>query len=136
MTKITVTSDDFINDFPEFSSVQIATIDSYITQAECYISTEDYGILKANARKLAIELMTAHLLTLWKRISEDNQSQATFVSSANIGSVNVSLAPPNNRNQYEFWLNLTIYGTRLWALLSSVTPCGFYVAGSPQRVLI
>lgn len=136
MAKITVTADDFINDFPEFTSMNVATINSYITQAQCYISTDDYGILKADARQLAIELMTAHLLTLWKRISEDGQSQATFVASANIGSVNVSLAPPNNHNQYEFWLNLTIYGTRLWALLSSVTPCGFYVAGSPQRVLI
>ena len=136
MTQIIVTPVDIKQVFPEFATLTDAVIESYITQAECYISTEDYGILNAKARKLAIELMTAHLLTLWKRISEDNQSQATFVATANIHDVSVSLTPPANANQYEFWLNLTIYGTRLWALLSTKTPCGFYVAGSPQRVLI
>lgn len=136
MSNVTVTAADFLATFPEFEGTSIPLIDSFITQAEAYISTENYGILQNKSRVLAIELMTAHLMTINDRIVKDKQSQAVFVASANIHDVSVSLVPPTNANQYEFWLNLTVYGTRLWALLSTKTPCGFYVAGSPQRVLI
>lgn len=132
---ISVTPADFIADFPEFASTTTNLITQFLIQAKCYVSDEDYGILNGDARKLAIELMTAHLLTLNDRIVNDQQSQAAVVANASIHDVTVSLTPPPSTNQYEFWLNLTIYGTRLWALLNAKTACGFYVQGSPQRVL-
>lgn len=135
MSGIAVTYSDFVFEFPEFANTSESLFNQFLIQAKCYISDEDYGVLHGEARRLAIELMTAHLLTLNSRLTEDNQSQATVVASANIGGVSVSLVPPASANQYEFWLNLTIYGTRLWALLSAKTACGFYVEGSPQRVL-
>ena len=131
---IAVTYNDFIADFPEFDSISPSIVNQFIIQAKCYISDEDYGILRGEARKLAIELMVAHLITINERITDEKQTQSGVVSAASIQNVSVTLVPPPSANQYEYWLNLTTYGTRLWALLNAHTACGFYVAGSPQRV--
>lgn len=135
MAEIIVTLGDFIEDFPEFAQCNTLLLTTNLRKAKMYISPENYGLLRDERRKLAIELMTAHLLVIHDRIIKNNQYQAAFITSASIHDVNVSLTPPPNSGQYEFWLNLTIYGTQLWGLLTSITPCGLYVAGTRQRVL-
>lgn len=133
--EVDFTVEHFIYDFPEFATIPSHTLDLFLLRTKAYISTENYGVIQGDARLLACELMMAHLLTIHNRIVNDNQTQAVSVSSASIQNVSVSLAPPANRTQFEFWLNLTVYGTELWSLLTTKTPCGIYVQGTPQRVL-
>ena len=131
---ITLTVEDFIQDFPEFANDDINSIKSFITQAGCYVSTNNVGVLRNDCRKLAIELMVGHLLTLQNKINS-GQTATGQVASTSIDAVSVSLVPPPNKNQYEYWLNLTPYGQRLLALLVAKSPAGFYMVGSYHRVL-
>lgn len=133
--EVNFTVAQFLEDFPEFEGTDERTLRIMNTRTRCYISTENYGVINGESRLLACELMMAHLLTLFNRIKDDNQTQAVSVASATIQNVTVSLTPPSNRTQFEFWLNLTIYGTQLWSLLTAKTPTGFYIPGIPQRVL-
>ena len=126
---------NFLRDFPEFSDMERNILHLFLRRTKAYISTENYGVIQGDSRLLACELMLAHLLTIYRSIHDNDQTQAVSVSSASIQNVSVSLTPPQNRTQYEFWLNLSIYGTQLWSLLTAKTPCGFYIQGTPQRVL-
>lgn len=132
---VNFTVEQFLLDFPEFQGTDLNILQIFNTRTKCYISTENYGVIHDESRLLACELMMAHLLTIYKRITDDNQTQAVAVASASIQNVTVSLTPPSNRTQFEFWLNLSIYGTQLWSLLTAKTPVGFYIPGLPQRVL-
>ena len=56
------------------------------------------------------------------------------VIAASIDGVSVSMTVPPNKDQLQYWLNQTPYGSRYLALLASrVTPV--YLWGTRQRVL-
>ncbi len=132
MTTIITSKEDFLKNFPEFSNCQ--EIELYLIRAKCYVSEKDYGNLSAEERKLAIYLLTAHLLTLKKKI-EKGQINPGFTSSANIDKVRVSMVPPPSLGAFEFWLNQTPYGGELLALLYAKTPTPLLLGGSFIRTL-
>lgn len=134
---INVEPNDIRSGFPEFQSEEKYTDEmlyGLITQAECYISTKNYGVLREGCRKLAIELMTAHLLALQDKINSGNTATGQITSSS-IDSVSVSMTPPPNQTGFRYWLNLTPYGMRYLMLLLAHAPAGLYFGGSRQRVL-
>lgn len=137
-TVITLTVSEFRTDFPEFADTAKytdASLSGFINQAQCYISTSNiYGPLRDEPRKLAIELMTAHLQSLQDRIL-NGQTATGQVAATSIDSVSVSLVAPPNRTQYQYWLGLTPYGQRLLALLAAHSSAGLYFGGSNQRIL-
>lgn len=133
MTIIVLDATTFKEDFPEFDSVSDSVVNSFIEQAICYVSNVNYGRLKDNCRKLAIELMTAHLLTLNQRIQSGLTSQGQL-QNASIDGVSVSMVAPNNKTQFEYWINQTPYGQRYYALLASLSAGGLFFGGSNQRV--
>ena len=140
---IVVSSSDFRAVFPEFTSTTAypdALINAHIALAGCYISTQNYGDLDFNARAYAIELMAAHLLTLDLKASAGTSGgglAATAggqVISASIDGVSVSMTVPPNKDQLQYWLNQTPYGSRYLAILQSrITP--LYLWGSRERLL-
>lgn len=124
----------FRDAFPAFADENLypdSTLQMYWDTATCYISNEDYGCLSGDCRRQAINLMTAHLSTISTMIqSGDTPGQ---VQSASVDKVSVSLTPPPNKDQYDWWLGLTPYGAQLLALLASKIAGGFYIGGRPEK---
>jgi hypothetical protein len=78
----------------------------------------------------ALNLMTAHLLAL--NIAANSGQPAGVVTGATIDKVSVTLQPPPDPNQWQWWLNQTPYGQQLLALLQVASAGGFcYFAGAP-----
>lgn len=136
-TEIIITPQEFRADFPEFADTSVysdATLQRFINQAGCYIHNVNYGVLQGSCRKLAIELMVAHLQTLQDRIAS-GQNSTGQIGSTSIDSVSVSLIAPPNKTQFDYWLSLTPYGQQYLQLLLAHAPAGLYFGGSFQRVL-
>ena len=135
MTVITLTVDGFRSDFVEFSNTETYSnelISSFINRSYGYISRNVYGILSEADRKLALELMTAHLLTINSKISSNTATGQ--IASTSIDAISVSLVAPVNKNAWQYWLNSTPYGQQLLALLQAHAPAGIYDGGSYQKV--
>lgn len=118
--------------FPAFaaSPPTDATLQMYWDTATNFVSNLNYGCLINSGRQLAINLMTAHLYSLSVIIAAGQQPGQ--VNSATIDKVSVSLTMPPNANQFQWWLNLTPYGSELLALLSVSSVGGFYYGGMPE----
>lgn len=106
----------------------------YWDMATCYVTDEDYGCLTGNCRRLAINLMTAHLCIIAEMVQSGNTPAQ--VTNATIDKVSVSTAPPPNRDQYDWWLGLTAYGAQLGSLLTSNSAGGLYVGGRAEKSAI
>lgn len=119
-----------------------AQISAYWGLATDYISTEDscFNILNGNSLQLALDLLCAHLLTLFTadqtnvNEGEDAGQPGSIEVSASVGSVSVSsLPPPIQNDAWRYWLNQTRYGQQLLALLSVKSVGGLYVGGLAER---
>lgn len=105
-------------------------LQSYWDVAVCYVSDVNYGRLRSNCRRTAINYMTAHLAKLNVMI-QSNQLPGQ-VQGSGIDKVTVSMTPPPNPTQFHWWLGTTSYGQLLLALLGIKAVGGFYVGGRPE----
>ncbi len=121
--------------FPAFASTvtyPMATLSLYWGVATSYISQYAQCDVTLAQQTLALNQMTAHITQL-NTMAATNQ-QAGIVTGAGVGAVNVTLQPPPEVNQWEWWLNQTPYGQMLLALFQVITVGGFYIAdGVPAR---
>lgn len=123
----------FREQFPAFANETTfpdAMLQMYWDMATCYISDYNCGWLYGDCRRLAIDLMTAHLTALSVLIAAGQTPG--LVQSATIDKVSVSLTPPPIPNQWQWWLALTPYGQQLLALLQVKSVGGFYIGGLPE----
>ena len=116
--------------FPAFNSVSNETIEYWADVAGSFLS--ESWALNGKTFEHAINLMTAHLLFLNKKIDDGNNATGA-VQSATEGSVSVSFTAPPSRDGWEYWLSSTPYGVQLWALLSGLMVGGAYIGGLPER---
>lgn len=123
--------------FPAFKSTityPLSSLSLYWGVATQYISQwpqcpEGMNIAQ---QTLALNQMTAHITQL-NTMAATGQ-QIGIVTAAGVGAVNVSLQPPPEVDQWQWWLNQTPYGQMLLALLQVATVGGFYIAdGVPAR---
>ena len=124
----------FREQFPEFASetdYPDATLQMYWNMATCYISDEDFGCLKGDCRRDALNMLTAHIARLYSQVSDG--SDPGFVASATIDKVSVSRWTPDYINQWNYWLSQTPYGQMLLALLSATGVGGLYIGGINER---
>jgi len=131
-TNVTVCLDEFLQQFPTFNTYNEYT-EIMLDRAQCYISTVNSGLLKDCCRKLAIYLLTAHLLTIQNAMNSGDMS-GLIQASASIDKVSVSNVPPPV-TESNYWFFLTPYGQQLWMLFdfNFVTPG--YIGGSFVRIL-
>ena len=132
MCETNVTLDEFKKSFPEF--VNFENIELYLLRAQCYVTSDKYGILSGDSLKLANYLFTEHLLVLQKNIAQGQYSSG-IANTATVDKVSVSMVPPPSLGAFEYWLNQTQYGSELLALLSSKTPLPLLLGGSFVRTL-
>lgn len=136
---VNVTAQIFKAAFPEFScSVKYpdAYVERFLTQSTMFIST-DSGVIKDDVRILAIEYLTAHLITLAAidgqgNANSDSGNSGGVLTSASIDSVSVAFQAVIAKDAFEQWIQSTPYGKLYWALLSANMPAGIYWAGSPR----
>ena len=136
---VNVTVSDFRNALPEFNSTirfPDAYVQRFITQSTMYISTQS-GIIRDDVRVLAIEYMTAHLITLASidglgNDKNDSSTSGGVLTAASIDSVSVSFQAVIAKDAFEQWIQSTPYGKMYWALLSANMPGGIFWVGSPR----
>ena len=139
MTDAIVTAEGMRARIPAFSDTTkypASVLDNMLETATCYISARNCGLLRGKCREQAIYLMAAHLLTLRDRMNQGGGTGSVgAVASSSVGNVSVSMVPPPNQSQYQYWMNLTGYGAELMALLRIYANGGVYVGGSLETVL-
>jgi hypothetical protein len=117
-------------DFPIFTNPPYTDLmlETAWAQATCYISNLDCGWLRGDCRRLALNLMTAHLAYIGLQI--DNGQTTGTVQTATIDKVTIGLvAPPVTKSYYAWWATSSPYGQQLYALLSAKSVGGFYIPG-------
>jgi Protein of unknown function (DUF4054) len=118
--------------FPAFANTTIypdSTIQLFWTTATAYITAPgrcSYSALTPAQRTLALNQMTAHLLYLSGLAVAGNTPGV--VVGATIDKVSVTIQPPPEPNQWQYWLNQSPYGQQLLALLQVVSVGGFYAS--------
>ena len=128
---VTVTSSDFIAQFPEFTDNP--HIDIMLDRAQNYITNLNEGLLVCSSRRLAIYLLTAHLIAIQNAIASGDTS-GLIQASASIDKVSVSNVPPPV-DESNYWFFLTPYGQQLWMLFDFHFATPGFIGGSPVRVL-
>lgn len=135
---VEVTVATFRSSLPEFADTTKypnTYIQRFITQSTMFITT-DSGIIKDDVRVLAIEYMTAHLITLaaidgaGNKVADGNSGGV--LTSASIDSVSVAFQAVIAKDAFEQWIQSTPYGKLYWALLSANMPTGVYWVGTPR----
>lgn len=119
--------------FPAFANTGTypdLLLEQYFSSACDYISPADYGYLNGASRLNALNMMVAHLAQLFTILGAGQTPG--IVDSATIDKVSVSLVPPPEKDQFQWWLNLTPYGAMLLALLAVKGVGGLYRGGRPE----
>ena len=111
-----------------------ATLQAYWDAATCYISNKNCGSLRGNCRQQALNLMTAHLAALSVIIAAGQTPGQ--VQSSTIDKISVTLTPPVQDNQWQWWLGTTPYGQQLLALLQVRSAGGFFFGGRFEPLAI
>lgn len=109
-----------------------AQMQNWFTIGTNYISDANYGGLRDGARQYALYLMTAHLQNLSDQLTADGGAAGGLVTQATVDKVSVTIQPPPNKSQFEWWLNQTSFGQQLFALLSKAGVGGKVVGGKPE----
>jgi len=120
--------------FPAFSNVVSfpdAVIQAFWDVGVTYLGDYDGCLLAGDPLQSALNYMCAHLLQL----SVMAQAGLTpgIVTQSTVDKVSVSIAAPPAKNAWAWWLNLTPYGSALWALLTVKGAGGFFIGGSLAR---
>lgn len=119
--------------FSDTSKYSDELISAFIERAGFYVSTQNCGSLRDGARAYAIELMTAHLITLNDKILSGDTGASSRITSTSIDKISVSLEAPQTKDEWSYWLSLTPYGMALLALLKAKSPLGVYSGGKNYR---
>lgn len=120
----------FLPAFANSTTYPTETLQMYWNAATCYISDKNFGWLKNDCRREAIDYMAAHLLFI--AAATAGGQIPGLVQNATIDKISVGFTPPPIKNQWQWWLSLSPYGQSLWALLQVNSAGGFYIGGSPE----
>lgn len=137
MSVITFDVAEFRASFPAFGDMLVYTdalLQGNFDSATVFVNPNTgsnwYIKFTDSVRKRCLYLMTAHLTQLGVQAAAGQTPGQ--VQSSTIDKVSVTLTPPPNVNQWQWWLGLTAYGQQLLALLKAKSAGGFYIGGLPE----
>jgi len=118
--------------FPAFANVTTypdSLLQLIWNNATAYLSNNTacgwYSGMNCNQQTLALNYMTAHLLAIAGQIAAGDTPG--IVTGATIDKISVTIQPPPETTQWQWWLNQTPYGQQLLALLQVAAAGGrFY----------
>lgn len=139
--------EDFNAQFPVFSAENSGFTQADIqlagTSAMFHIGPSAPGMpMQGNTRVYALFLMTAHILTLHKNAADAIDSGVVPVGGrpykTDVGSVSVENTKPNSLtlDDFTYWLDQTVYGQELMALLEVQAPLGIYLNSHRDSVRV
>lgn len=138
MATIEVSIAEFRTLFPAFKDTTKypdTMVQIMLDTAVVYIPNHTNKYVKDTVIKQMVYLMTAHLLTINGALAAGTGDAAGgIVSSAHIDSVSVTKAVPQSKNAFQYWLNQSIYGQQLLALLKMQAVVGIYFGGTKENV--
>lgn len=132
---VTVTSAEFKEKFVAFNNIDNQTIVNMLEMALLYISPKINKYVSVCQQKMMIYLLTAHLIEQQKQIlAGDGTTTGLQLTNASVDGVSVGVAIPQSRSELDYWLNTTVYGRQLLALLSMLSGIGIYIGGQRENV--
>lgn len=134
MTAIALVVSEFRADCPEFGddiTYTDADIEHWFDVTGNYVTTNDYGYLTGDKRKLALYLFTAHLMYLNNKVLSGALPMP--LNSADEGTVKISFTTPPAKSMWQWWLTTSPYGLQLLGLFSTAKVGGFIYGGSNVR---
>ena len=133
MTCIQYNDANFRALFPAFSNTEtypLATLQMYWNVSTNYINSfTSWCGLNLSQQTLALNQMTAHVTQL-NKLAADGQDPG-LIQAATIDKISVTLTPPPEVTQWQWWLNQTPYGKQLLAMFDMLSAGGFFVGGYP-----
>ena len=121
--------------FPQYANTTTypqAAIQLWWNNATAYLSPTycaSWGRLTLGQQTLALNLMTAHLYFI-NLLAAQNEDSG-IITGAVIDKINVTLEPPPQVNQWQWWLNQSPYGKQLLALLQTAAVGGRFFNPQP-----
>ena len=125
--------------FPAFQSEETypATLLNAMFEVAKIRLTPYYNwLIAGNKLQYALNLMTAHVTALRTAIAGGEGEGWGIVQGASEGSVSVSMAVPNVKDGFDYWMMQTPYGQELLAFLKTLVVAGFYFGGKPEGAAI
>lgn len=108
-----------------------AALNNFFDLATLFISNQYQGGFPGFTpvqQAAALNYMVAHLAALNDIIVK--KSTPGVLTGATIDKISVTLQPPPESNQWQWWLNQTAYGQQLLAMLQVISVGGYYAGGS------
>lgn len=132
MAVIEFNSTTFLAAFPAFEYVPVPTLEMYWGFATDFIPNIPQCNTSLQVQTRYLNLMTAHICALAELTNKGENTGIT--TQASVDKISVTLQPPPEKTQWQWWLNQTPYGQQLLALLQVQSAGGWYVGGSPERL--
>lgn len=118
--------------FPAFQQTPAQRLNEYWNMATGFISNQVWGCRGNVARQTQyLNLMTAHLAAINDMIAS-GQTPGVVIQ-ATIDKISVTMQPPPEKDQFQWWLNTTPYGQQLLVMLQMNSVGGWFIGGSPVR---
>lgn len=131
MGAITFNPETFRSSYPAFAcgkDFPNSTLQSYWGMATAFINKCRFWCVPPDQQDYALNQMTAHIAQIAANAAS---GQITgILTGATIDKVSVTLQPPPEASQFQWWLNQTPYGQALLAFYQTQTVGGFYAGGS------
>ena len=121
--------------FPAFADTvkyPDAALQSYFTMATCYVSPWDSCSLTGACLDMVLNLLTAHLATIYGEIAAGDGGVGVL-QSATIDKVSITVQLPPTMTAWQVFLARTPYGLQAWAMLQAKAVGGWSVGGSIER---
>jgi hypothetical protein len=110
-----------------------ALLSGYVQMATCFVSPNDTWWFSGDCLQLALDLMTAHLATVYTADASGSIPGVGIITSATIDKVSVTSQVPKTESAWRAFLLRTPYGLQLVALLQGHAAGGWTVGGSLER---